>query len=150
MLSNSRMSRSSSIIRALAVLIGAEDGSRAGDFHMAGVAGQNRAARVRGIGPEGKPILVLRFARGLPWPLEFSPFQARWEVTGAADGAQEIGNPPPCTGSVMRKQLPPPATGTNSSVAWFASHIWRARYRPRPVPNSWVVKNGSKICAATL
>src|SRR6185437_11403354 len=51
---------------------------------------------------------------------------------------------------VMRKQLPPPATGTYSSAAWLASHICRARYRPRPVPYWWVVKKGSKIWAATL
>ena len=29
--------------------------------------------------------------------------------------------------SVMRKQAPPPATGTYSSVAWLDSHICRAR-----------------------
>ena len=41
--------------------------------------------------------------------------------------------------STSRKQLPPPATRTYSSAAWFASLICRARYRPRPVPYSWVV-----------
>jgi len=40
---------------------------------------------------------------------------------------------------VMRKQLPPPATGTYSMLAWLASISCRAMYRPRPVPCSLVV-----------
>jgi hypothetical protein len=53
-------------------------------------------------------------------------------------------------GNVTRKQLPPPATGTYSSNAWLASAHLACQIQAESVPNSCVVKKGSKICAATL
>src|SRR6185312_3260092 len=114
----------------------------AAELGAAGLAGRRHAAGAQGAGadrgragplgmPAGEPDRALDLNAGLAEPAQ--PAAVRSPVSAGSTGLRTGGV------STRRKQLPPPATRTYSSAAWFASLICLARYRPSPVPYSWVV-----------